>query len=438
MVTSFDKLEIDADIAEGLSKQGIKNPTAIQKVAIPLALKNKDIIGQSQTGSGKTLAYLLPIFQKIDSSKRETQALILAPTHELVMQIDKQIKTLSSNAGLTINSTVMIGEVNIVRQIEKLKEKPHIIVGSTGRVLELIKRKKISSHTIKTIVIDEADMLLDQNNLAGVKDVIKTTMRDRQLMIFSAYMNQRAMAESKELTKDAEVIIIEDEILVNPNITHLYLIAEQRDKMKVLRKLIAATKPKKAIIFVNKMEDIQTTALKLQYHNFKVSEIYGKAAKEERQKAMEGFRSEGQLLVASDMAARGLDINGVTHIFNLDLPEDSKEYLHRVGRTGRKGKLGTAISIVTERETALLKKYEREFKIIIEEKNVFKGVLVDPVRGKSSFTKKRDKALSKSTTKGSISKKENYSANYSNKSSKSKSKKVPNRSAVSSKTRRGS
>lgn len=387
MITSFDKLELNSNLIEGLKKQDINQPTDIQIKAIPLAVENKDIIGQSITGSGKTLTYLLPIFQKINSSKKEMQAIILAPTHELVIQIDKQIKFLSKNAEASISSTAIIGKGNINRQIENLKEKPHIIVGSVGRILELIKRKKIKPHTIKTIVIDEGDRMLDEKNLDGVKDIIKTTMKDRQLMVFSATINEDTINIAKALMKDPEVIKIEEK-LVNPNITHMYFTGERRDKIKILRKLVAAIKPKKAIVFINKDEEIQLTTAKLQYHNIKAYGIYGNASKEERKKALEGFRSEKiQLLIASDIAARGLDIKGVTHIFNMDLSKDPKQYLHRVGRTGRAGKLGTAISIVTKKEVALIKRYEKNFNIKIEPKEVYKGTIVDMSMGKPNDTK---------------------------------------------------
>ncbi|MCY6960038.1 DEAD/DEAH box helicase [Clostridium brassicae] len=379
MINSFDTLDLDSKLIEGLKKEGIIKPTDIQIKTIPLALENKDIIGQSETGSGKTLAYLLPIFQKINSEKREMQSIILAPTHELVMQIDKQIKLLSQNSGMNITSTTIIGEVNVKRQIDKLKEKPHIIVGSTGRILQLIKKKKISAHTIKTIVIDEGDKLLDQNNLNVVKDIIKTTMRDRQLMVFSATINEKTINIAKNLMKESEVIRIKENNLINPNITHMYLTGEQRDKIVILRKLIAALNPKKAIVFINKSEEIQLTTEKLQYHNIKAYGIYGSSSKEERKKALEGFRNgKFQLLIASDIAARGLDVKGVTHIFSLDLPEDSMEYLHRAGRTGRSGILGTSISIVTEKELLLIKKYEKDFAIKIEEKKLSRGSLVNP------------------------------------------------------------
>jgi superfamily II DNA/RNA helicase len=186
MNNTFTQLGVGEALANGLQKAEITQPTGIQTQVIPLVLAGKDVIGQSATGTGKTLAYLLPLFLKIDSSKREMQALVLAPTYELAMQIQKQVELLAANSGLPVTSLPIIGDVNIVRQIEKLREKPHIIVGSSGRILELIQKRKISAHTIKTIVLDEGDRLLGEQNLEGVKAIIKTTQRDRQLLLFSA------------------------------------------------------------------------------------------------------------------------------------------------------------------------------------------------------------------------------------------------------------
>lgn len=378
MIESFDKLGLNQNLIEGLNREGINKPTDIQIKSIPLALQNKDIVGQSPTGSGKTLAYLLPIFQKVDSSNREMQAIILAPTHELAMQINSEIQLLSESSKIPVTSTPIIGNANVKRQIEKLKEKPHIIVGSSGRILDLIKKKKISAHTIKTIVIDEGDKLLDFNNISSVKDVIKTTMRDRQLMVFSATINENTLNTAKSLMKDAEFVKAESESIVNPNITHMYLISEQRDKIEVLRKLVASIKPEKAIVFINKSDETQIVTSKLKFHKFKVEGIHGSASKEDRQRALQGFRSgKVQLLIASDVAARGLDIKGVTHIFNLDLPADPKEYLHRVGRCSRAGERGTAISIITNKELSLIQKYEKDFKIEIASKVIHNGKVLD-------------------------------------------------------------
>ncbi|MGB7603934.1 MAG: DEAD/DEAH box helicase [Lutisporaceae bacterium] len=385
MTATFNELGLIPSLIEGLKKQNIEQPTTIQIQAIPWALQNRDVIGQSQTGSGKTLAYLLPIFQKIDSSKREMQAFILAPTHELAMQIDKQIKTLAENSEMPVKSIAIIGQVNIERQIEKLREKPHIIVGSTGRILELIKRKKINAQTVKTIVIDEGDRLLDENNISVVKDIIKTTMRDRQLMLFSATVNEKTLSISKDLMKEPEVIKVQAQQMLNPQVEHLYLVTEQRDKLEVLRKLIAAEKPERGIVFINKSDEVEITTSKLKYHQINAFGIFGSADKEDRKKALEGFRNgKIQLLVASDIAARGLDILDVTHIFNLDMPEDPQDYLHRAGRTGRVGKFGTVISIVTLREVELIKKYQNTFKINIEEKQVYKGAIAEPGTKKAS------------------------------------------------------
>lgn len=406
MSNSFDNLNLNPQLIAGLKKEKITEPTEIQAKTIPLALENKDVIGQAITGSGKTLAYLLPLFAKIDPTKREMQGLILAPTYELVMQIDKEIKLLAQNSEIPIISAPIIGEVNIKRQIEKLKEKPQIIVGSTGRVLELIKKKKISAHTIKTIVIDEGDRLLDENNLTNMQAIIKSAMRDTQILVFSATINEKTISIAEGLLKNPEIIKIEEN-LVNPNIEHLYFLTEARDKIDMLRKLVAAIKPEKAIVFINRNEKIQLTAAKLQYHQIQARGIFGNASKEERKSALEDFRlGKIQLLVASDLAARGLDIQDITHIFNLDLPEDPKEYLHRVGRTGRIKHQGTAISLVTEREVALLKKYERKFKINIAEKIISQGMIQDKQtqkpkqkpkqhlkqgRKKSSFITKKNK-----------------------------------------------
>lgn len=378
MASSFDKLGLDPALIEAMKMENITAPTEIQESVIPLILDNADVIGQSQTGSGKTLAYLLPLFNRVSSGKRETQVIILAPTHELVMQIDREIKKLAANSKIPINSVPIIGEVNIKRQLEKLREKPQIIVGSTGRILELIKSRKINAQTVRTIVIDEGDRLLDEHNSGAVREVIKTTLRDRQLLVFSATISNRALNIASELMVNPQVVKIEEKKIVNSNIEHLYLIAEQRDKLTVLRKLVAAVKPKRAIVFINKSEEIELTTLKLQYHHLSAYGIYGSAKKEERKKALEGFRSgKIQLLVASDLAARGLDIKDVSHIFNLDLPQDPKEYLHRVGRTGRAMNSGTAISIVTLKELSLIHKYEKDLGIKILPKDIARGKVFD-------------------------------------------------------------
>ena len=331
---SFKELGLNENIINGLKIQGITEPTTIQELSIPEVLNNKDLIGESHTGSGKTLAFVAPLFNKIDSTKKELQTLILAPTHELVIQINDQIKLLAKNSEINILSLPIMGDVNIEKQIKKLKDtKPQIIVGSTGRVLDLIKKKKIKPHTIKTIVLDEADNLLDNTSSDMVKDLIKKAMRDTQLLLFSATINENTINKAKDLLKNPVIIKNSEKASINPNITHMYIEVEQRDKFDVLRKLIAATNPEKALIFINRGYEINKIKDKLNFHNKATFALHKGISKEQRQNALESFRKgKINILVSSDISARGLDIDGITHIINLDCPSNSQEYLHRAGR----------------------------------------------------------------------------------------------------------
>lgn len=375
---SFKELNLNENIIKALELQGITSPTEIQALAIPAILENKDIIGEAHTGSGKTLAFVAPLFQKINTEKREMQGLILAPTHELVMQIEAQIKLLAKNSEIPVTSLSIIGDVNIDKQIKKLKDiKPHIIVGTPGRVLDLMNKKKIAAHTIKTIVIDEADNLLDNTSANFVKDIIKKTMRDRQLMAFSATINGNTLKTAKELMKEPVSFKSENKVSLNPNIEHIYIEVDPRDKFETLRKLIAATNPEKAIVFVNKGYEINMVTDKLNYHHRAAFGVHKKLSKEERQNALESFRrGKIKILVSSDVSARGLDIPGVTHIINLDFPGNSNEYLHRAGRTARGNDHGTTISLVTKKELAAIRVYEREFKIKFVKKSLREGKLI--------------------------------------------------------------
>lgn len=387
---SFQELGIQAELVEALAKEGIVQPTEIQKSTIPLILSNRDVAGQSETGSGKTLAYLLPVLQKIDSNKRENQVLILTPTHELALQVQRQIQDLSRHLAAMITSAAIIGNVNIARQIEKLKEKPHIIVGSAGRILELIKKRKISAQSLKTIVLDEADQLLDEKNIQTVKAVLKTAYKDSQILLFSATLSQDAIRQAAGFLKDPAVQRMTMKAKVVPTIIHQHFICEQRDKLELLRKLVRHLEPGRALIFINKTEEIEKTVERLSYHGLDAVAISGASQKENRRQAMADFRAgKTQLLVASDLAARGLDIKNITHIFNLDIPEEPQLYLHRVGRTGRAGQSGVAVSLVTQRELPLLHKIENSLKISIPLRRLSFGKVIGE---KEQETRTRTKA----------------------------------------------
>ena len=379
MNNSFNELNINNSIVVGLEKQNITIPTGIQETAIPFALENKDIIAEAHTGTGKTLAFLIPIFEKINVEKREMQAIILAPTHELVVQIESQIKLLSTNSGINVTSLSIMGESNIEKQIKKLKEvKPHIIVGSPGRILDLIKKKKITAHTIKTIVLDEADNLLSKNKPVIIKDIIKSTMKDRQLMFFSASINKETLNLAKTLVKDVEIIKIENKSEINPKIEHICILGSLRDRFENLRKLLAAEQPQRAIVFVNNNTDLRQINEKLQYHKVKSTAIYGNASKEERQRALDAFRrGKCNVLVSSDLSARGLDIPEVSHIISLDFPVNPDEYLHRAGRTARGNNSGVSLCLITNKDIEILQSYEKAFGIEFTVKKLYGGKLMD-------------------------------------------------------------
>lgn len=378
MNKGFKELGLRDELIEGLKKMGITIPTAIQGEMIPYAMENKDVVGESQTGSGKTLAYLLPIFEKIDFEKRENQAMILAPTHELVMQIEMVVRDLAEKSEMPVKVASIIGNVNVDRQIEKLRDKPQIVVGTPGRILELIKKKKITAHTMKTIVIDEGDRMLDRNNAEAVRAVVKTTLRDRQMILVSATVAEKTRSDAADLMKDPIVLRVKEELKVSETISHWYVEADKRDKADMLRKLIHALKPKRAIVFISTAEEVQNVEDKLKFHKLEAYGLHGAARKEERKAAMESFRSgKLQILLASDIAARGLDIKGVTHIINYDLPEKTVDYLHRTGRTGRQGELGIAVSIVTVTELESLTRFSREGKFEIVGKVLNSGKVVD-------------------------------------------------------------
>ncbi|AQU09538.1 DEAD/DEAH box helicase [Clostridioides difficile] len=381
-MNTFEQLKISSTLIDGLKKQDITSPTEVQSLVIGNIIQNKDLLINSQTGTGKTLAYLLPIFEKIDTSKRETQALILAPTHELVMQITNQVELLAKNAELSVTSLALIGEVNIQKQIKNIKAvKPHIVIGSCGRVLDLIKQKKLKSHNIKTIVLDEVDNLLNGKNITCIEDIIRTTLRDRQIIGCSASLTDSTIKICDKLMKEFEIIKTKEKSQINPNINHSYLLGEIRDKFTFLRKALAATNPKKAIVFVNNEKNIEVIVSKLNYHNYKAIGIFGNMEKEDRKNAINKFKlGKAKILITTDLSARGLDIVDVSHVFNLDFPKSKNEYLHRCGRTARGNRSGNTISIITKKELDIIKDLQKEFNIVITPKTLQNGELIDIIK----------------------------------------------------------
>jgi ATP-dependent RNA helicase DeaD len=378
---TFTDLQLPPDLIAALAKQQIAEPTPIQVAALPVLLAGKDAYLQAETGTGKTLAYLLPIFCRLDAAQAMTQAAILAPTHELAIQIHRQCCDLAQNAGRPIRTVLLIGGTATDRQIEKLKKKPHLVVGSPGRVGELISKGKLKTKDIRSIVVDEADRLLNEESVAAVRAIIQAAPPTRQLIFASATLEPESTAVITELSPELKMLQA-GAAAVNENIEHLYLVCEERDKPDELRRLLNALAPERAIVFVHRNDVADKIAAKLAHHQIAVADLSTALDKQDRKHAMDGLRSGAiRVLIASDIAARGLDIKGVTHIFNFDVPTMSKAYLHRVGRTARAGAKGVAVSLVTEIEARVIPRYQEELGIVMQRVRTREGqVMAYPER----------------------------------------------------------
>ncbi|MBT2654796.1 DEAD/DEAH box helicase [Bacillus sp. ISL-18] len=362
-------------LQEAWQKSGFQAPTSIQESAVPLILEGKDVIAESPTGTGKTLAYLLPLLHKIDMKSSSLQAVVLASSQELVMQVYQEFQKWSEGSG--IRGTSIIGGANPKRQLEKLKKRPQIIFATPGRLLELIKQKKVKMHEVKMVVLDEGDQLLIPEHLQTVQQIVKSTMGDRQVVLFSATMKQVTEKLAKELTNEPEVLRIEkDEMASSGEVEHIYFLCEQRDKIKLLEK-IARLEKSKSLAFINDIGEIQVVKEKLLFKELSIGILHSDMKKLERQAALKDFRDgKMKMLIATDIAARGLDIQGVSHVVQIDFPKDITQYVHRAGRTGRMGANGTVISLVTEREERELKRFCRELQIPLHKRVFYQGKIV--------------------------------------------------------------
>ena len=375
-MSSFEDMHLAPSLISALSKQGITEPTYIQEKMFAPMTEGKDIIAVSKTGTGKTLAYLLPVFTRIDPSVRSAQCIIMAPTYELASQIYKQSKLLAENADSDIRSALIIGSAGIQRQIDRLKEKPQIIIGSSGRILDLIKRRKIAAHTVKTVVIDEADRMLDKQNIDTVKAVLKTTLKERNIVMVSASFGNKAMSASRDILTEPVIIKPETAHKLPEGIRNCYIVADKRKRVEEIRKIIHGEKPDKTLIFTDDPEEAETVCAKLNYHGINTVCIYGALVKEERKAAVDSFKDgRSAVMVATDISARGLDIQGVTHVINLDIAEDPVYYLHRAGRTGRQGAKGTVISIISPYEEKKLKAFQKTLGVEFERVEMAYGKL---------------------------------------------------------------
>ncbi len=373
--------EIDSD--SYMTKLGFRRSTEVQKAVFDKILDGKDLFVQAPTGSGKTAAYLAPLFERYREVRKENKILVLVPTHELALQVSRTANQIAAAMNIPLRNAVIVGDAGIGRQMEKLKEKPEIIIGTATRIHELIKKRKIAAHLIKSVVLDEGDRLFDEDNIYMTNEVIRCFMRDRQLLLFTATLTGPAVSACEAWTDHAEVIKTNEGREIPENVKHWYVVCEKRDKIEVLRGVTGATRTKKALIFVNGPDGLIAYE-KLRFHHYDVAYIGGKRTKEERKEAMKEF-SEGKVkyLIATDLAARGLQFDNVDTVFHVSMPEEPTFYLHRAGRTGRAGNVGRNLSIITKKELPLIRKYEKALNIKFERKYYYDGKLMDRVKNQS-------------------------------------------------------
>lgn len=358
-ITSFEDLHLDRKILAALKDMGFEEPSPIQKGAIPLALEGEDLIGQAQTGTGKTAAFGIPIIQKINEKDRHIQALVMSPTRELCIQVADEI----SKIGRTKRVRVLpvYGGQPIERQIRSLKRGIQVVIGTPGRLLDHIRRGTINLEYVNFLVLDEADEMLDMGFVDDMENIIKNVPPERQTMLFSATMPRPILSISKKYMRAPKMVAIHKEVVTAPTIDQYYY--ETRDKVDGLCRILDTTDDCKMIIFCRTKKGVDELVIALATRGYEAEGLHGDLSQNQRDRVMKKFRSgQVDILVATDVAARGLDIDNITHVVNFDVPSDSESYVHRIGRTGRAGNSGVALTFITPREFRQLKLIERSIK----------------------------------------------------------------------------
>lgn len=372
--TTFADTGLSSPILKKLERQGYEHPTPIQAGAIPPILAGKDVVGLAQTGTGKTAAFTLPLLQRVDAAlekdsghdniKRVIRVLVLTPTRELAVQIDKAVRNYGEN--LTTRSTCVVGGVNLKRQIKPLKQGVDILVATPGRLEDLLGQKIITLDWIETVVLDEADQMLDIGFMPAIKRILALTPKDRQTLLFSATMPKQIRQLSNQYMKNPVEISVSPASKTAENVSQSVMFIAQPDKTKTAIALLQAYKGKRVILFSRTKRGCDRIAKRLNGNGLSAQPIHGNRSQSQRTKTLDAFRAGNvDILVATDVAARGIDIPGVELVLNFDLPQVAEAYVHRIGRTGRAGKSGTAIAFCNPDENPLLRDIERIIKIRI-------------------------------------------------------------------------
>ncbi|MBB1560975.1 MAG: DEAD/DEAH box helicase [Flavobacteriaceae bacterium] len=370
----FSESNLSPDIIKAVGELGYESPTEIQKQTIPFILSDiRDLIALAQTGTGKTAAFSLPILDMIDDTSRKIQLLVLAPTRELALQIAKDIKNYSKYLP-NVKTTAVYGGSSITEQIRNLREKPQIIVGTPGRVIDLINRKALDFSQIHWLVLDEADEMLSMGFKDDLETILSETPETKQTLLFSATMNKEVERISKNYLTNPHRISVGSINAVKKNIKHEYYVVNYRQKKEALKRLIDANPNQYSIIFCRTKMETQDVADFLMQNGYAADALHGDLSQAQRDTVMKKFRLKNiDILVATDVAARGLDVNSLTHVIHYSLPDDPEVFVHRSGRTGRAGKDGISMALIKPEETRKLNQIKSQTKIEIVEKQIPKG-----------------------------------------------------------------
>lgn len=364
---NFEALGLTQPLLDGLAEMGFENPTEIQKQAIPILLKHDgDFIGLAQTGTGKTAAFGIPLLELMDTSSKDTQALILAPTRELAQQICGQIEAMSQKMG-RLNVVPVFGGANIMGQIKDIRRGAQVIVATPGRLMDLMKRREIKLDALRFLILDEADEMLNMGFREDIDYILSKTDVGRNIWLFSATMAREIKKIVDTYMKNPEEVRINREDIVNTNISHQYVQLKARDKTEALRRMLDFDQDMFGLVFCRTKRDTQQVADELNNNGYSTEPLHGDMSQAQRDAAMKRFRNKNlQLLIATDVAARGIDVDDITHVIHFALPDDPEFYAHRSGRTARAGKKGESIALITKGDMRKLKFMENKLSITFE------------------------------------------------------------------------
>lgn len=377
MTQTFAQFGFKPFIDAALKEIGFKEPTEVQARLIPLILKRRSVVGQSQTGSGKTHTFLLPIFQTIDPELTEVQAVITTPSRELAYQIYDAAKQIAKHSEKEILVHNYVGGTDKQRQIEKLEHRqPQIVIGTPGRVLDLMKSQALDVHNASVLVVDEADMTLDLGFLKETDAIASAMPKELQMMVFSATIPDKLKPFLRKYMTDPIVEVVENKNVISPTIDNWLISTKGRDRNQLIYQLLTMGQPYLALVFANTKERVDDLTRYLRSQGLRVAKIHGGIPPRERKRTMREIQNmEYQFVVATDLAARGIDIEGVSQVINDDIPEDLEFFIHRIGRTGRNGMEGTAITLYAPSEDKMIAELEN-LGISFEEKKLSNGELV--------------------------------------------------------------